>query len=81
MKKKHISRVSKTYSQANIGSVPYYRRNKIHVQTLVHTLQPGLMKDHGQQARASENFAGPAANFSLAVTYWPWSLISPDYLP
>ena len=21
--------------------------------------QPGLMKDHGQQARASENFAGP----------------------
>ena len=20
---------------------------------------PGLMKDHGQQARASENFAGP----------------------
>ena len=22
-------------------------------------LRPGLMKDHGQQARASENFAGP----------------------
>ena len=22
-------------------------------------LGPGLMKDHGQQARASENFAGP----------------------
>ena len=22
-------------------------------------LQPGLMKDHGQQARANENFAGP----------------------
>ena len=22
-------------------------------------LYPGLMKDHGQQARASENFAGP----------------------
>ena len=24
-----------------------------------HRLAPGLMKDHGQQARASENFAGP----------------------
>ena len=22
-------------------------------------IYPGLMKDHGQQARASENFAGP----------------------
>ena len=25
----------------------------------VHGLESGLMKDHGQQARASENFAGP----------------------
>ena len=24
-----------------------------------HTFATGLMKDHGQQARASENFAGP----------------------
>ena len=23
------------------------------------SIEPGLMKDHGQQARASENFAGP----------------------
>ena len=28
-------------------------------QDLFARLQPGLMKDHGQQARASENFAGP----------------------
>ena len=25
----------------------------------VDTIRAGLMKDHGQQARASENFAGP----------------------
>ena len=30
-------------------------------------LKPGLMKDHGQQARASENFAGPV-DFE---TPWP----------
>ena len=27
--------------------------------------QAGLMKDHGQQARASENFAGPVDLFNI----------------
>ena len=49
----------------------------------------GLMKDHGQQARASENFAGPEdfetpwpdlpvhfLNFHKLC--WLWSFISPD---
>ena len=41
-------------------------------------LAPGLMKDHGQQARASENFAGPVtrASESLKMYWqiWPWCL-------
>ena len=52
------------------------------------------MKDHGQQARASENFAGPVDlkhhgqicqyifKLSEALVHWPcwsWSFISPDH--
>ena len=46
------------------------------------------MKDHGQQARASEHFAGPVDSetpqtdlpvhfFKLSYACWPWSFISP----
>ena len=38
-----------------------YKSNTYHAQRRQSsgTLRPGLMKDHGQQARASENVAGP----------------------
>ena len=53
-------------------------------------MQAGLMKDNGQQDRASENFAGPVdfetprpdlpvhfLNFHKPCC-WPWSFISPE---
>ena len=32
----------------------------------------GLMKDHGQEARANENFAEPV-DFETPRQIWPWS--------
>ena len=42
-------------------------------------LQPGLMKDHGQLARPSDNFAGPV-DFETPRPDWPVHFFLPFLL-